>query len=106
MTPMAPRNATPRMFMMNLLAVANGMEILYGPGNSGRNPQTTSRLKGGGRLKAWPHLHEVVFDFVEDAFFGRLVFGGQQFAELFEQPALIARELRWNPYVEVDVKIA
>ena len=51
-------------------------------------------------------LHEVVFDFVEDAFFGGLVFGGEQLAQLLEELALLAREFGRDADVEVHEQIA
>src|SRR5215469_6270494 len=46
-------------------------------------------------------LQEVVFYFIEDALFVRLIFHRELIAQLFEQPALLTRELSGDVYIQV-----
>src|SRR6266478_5215820 len=65
---------------------------------------------GGSRRTHWTarpeNLHEIVFNFFEDAFFMRFVVNRQGFSELFDEFSLFPGEFSWNFYNNMDYQIA
>src|SRR6516225_9730000 len=55
-------------------------------------------------LKRW--LHKIILDLFEDSLFTGLILRRKLIAQLLEQPALLAAQLRRNMYVEVNIQIA
>src|SRR5437879_5165252 len=53
-----------------------------------------------------PHLHEVVFDFINDALLVRLVLHRERLAQLLEHPTLLASQLAGNAHVDMDEQVA
>ena len=50
--------------------------------------------------------HEVVFDLVEEPFFGGRVVHRQRIAQLLHQFLLVARQPRWNLHLDMHVEVA